>query len=87
MTVLYRRRLLPVPRLLLDRLRLGLRLRVPRERDRVLVLARAPAATRLLVPRPLAARFLVFDTLVLRLVLDGRVVVLPAVPALRSLPA
>jgi len=63
-----------------------LRLRVPRERDRALVLARAPAAARLLVPRPLAARFLVFDTLVLRLVLD-RGVALPIVPALRSLPA
>ena len=86
MTVLYRRRLLLVPRLLLDRLRLGLRLRVPRERDRALVLARAPAAARLLVPLPLAARFLVFDTLVLRLVLD-RGVALPIVPALRSLPA
>ena len=79
MTVLYRPRLL-------DRLRLGLRLRVPRERDRALVLARAPAAARLLVPRPLAARFLVFDTIVLRLVLD-RGVALPIVPALRSLPA
>jgi len=85
LTVLYRRRLLPVPRLLLDRLRLGLRLRVARER--ALVLARAPAAARLLVPRPLATRFLVFVPLVLRLVLDGRVVVLPVVPALRSLPA
>ena len=87
MTVLYRRRLLLDPRLLLNRLRLVLRLRVPRERDRALVLARAPAAARLLVPRPLAARFLVFVPLVLRLVLDGRVVVLPVVPALRSLPA
>ena len=83
MTVLYRRRLLLVPRLLLDRLRLGLRLRVARER--ALVLARAPAAARLLVPRPLATRFLVFDTLVLRLPLDLGVV-LPIVPALRSLP-
>ena len=83
MTVLYRRRLLLVPRLLLDRLRLGLRLRVARER--ALVLARAPAAARLLVPRPLATRFLVFDALVLRLPLDLGVV-LPIVPALRSLP-